>query len=136
MPMSRYKVQPIDLSKIATYPLASRPSKVTSGDFAQPVKASSSIKEFLRGLPNILAARDLHQLAELIREARRRGRAIIVGLGGHVIKTGLAPVLIDLMQNGFVAALAMNGFRVGCLAPPARSTLTAMTEPFGTLPRM
>jgi len=107
--MSRYKVEPIDLSKVATYPLASRPSKVTANDFAQPVKARSSVKEFLRGLPNILAARDLHQLAELIREARRRGRAIIVGIGGHVIKTGLAPILIDLMQNGFVTALAMNG---------------------------
>src|SRR4026209_2902617 len=100
--MSRYKVEPIDLSKIATYPLATRPSKVASNDFAHPVKAAASIKEFLRGLPNILAARDLHQLAELIREARRRGCAIIVGLGGHVIKTGLAPVLIDLMQNGYV----------------------------------
>jgi len=107
--MSRYKVEPLDLSRIATYPLASRPSKVTANDFAQPVKAQSTVQEFLHGLPNILAARDLRQLAELIRDARRRGRAIIVGLGGHVIKTGLAPVLIDLMKNGFVTAFAMNG---------------------------
>jgi hypothetical protein len=107
--MSRYKVEPIDLSKIATYPLASRPSKVGVSDFAQPVKAQSSVKEFLNGLPNILAASDLRRLAESIREAKRRGRAIIAGLGGHVIKTGLAPVLIDLMRNGFVSAFAMNG---------------------------
>jgi hypothetical protein len=73
------------------------------------VNAQSTVKDLLDGLPNILAARDLRQLAELIREARRRGRAIIVGLGGHVIKTGLAPVLIDLMKNGFVTAFAMNG---------------------------
>ena len=107
--MSRYKVEPIDLSKIATYPLASRPSKVSASDFAKPVKVQSSVKEFLNGLPNILAASDLRALAEAMREGKRRGRAIIVGLGGHVIKTGLAPVLIDLMRNGFVSAFAMNG---------------------------
>jgi hypothetical protein len=107
--MSRYKVKPIDLSKVATYPLASRPSKVSSTDFAQPVKAGGSVKEFLNGLPNILAARDLRELAEAIREGKRRGRAIILGLGGHVIKTGLSPVLIDLMRNGFVSGFAMNG---------------------------
>jgi deoxyhypusine synthase len=107
--MSRYKVKPLDLSGIATYPLESRPSKVTADDLAAPVNPDSSLKEFLKGLPNILAGRELRELARLIREARRRGRAIIVGLGGHVIKTGLAPILIDLMQRGYISAFAMNG---------------------------
>ncbi len=107
--MSRYKVEPLDLSRIATYPLASRPSKVTTDDFARPVAADSSIKDFLNSLPNILAARDLDELAGLIRKARREGRAIIIGLGGHVIKTGCSPVLIDLMERGFVTAFVMNG---------------------------
>lgn len=107
--MSRYKVEPLDLSRIATYPLASRPSKVTTADFARPPDADSSIKDFLHGLPNILAARDLGELSELIRKAKREGRAIICGLGGHVIKTGCSPVLIDLMQRGFVTAFVMNG---------------------------
>lgn len=107
--MSRYKVEPLDLSRIATYPLASRQSKVTTADFARPVAADSSIKDFLNALPNILAARELGELAGLIRKAKREGRAIIFGLGGHVIKTGCSPVLIDLMQRGFVTAFVMNG---------------------------
>ncbi len=107
--MSRYKIEPIDLSRIATYPLASRPSKVTTADFAKPPSSDSSLNDFLDSLPNILAARELRELAGLIREAKHKGRAIIAGLGGHVIKTGLAPILIDLMQRGYVTAFAMNG---------------------------
>jgi hypothetical protein len=107
--MSRYKVEPIDLSKVASYPLASRPSKVTADDFAKPVGTDSSLRDFLNGLPNILAARELDELAALIREAKINGRAIIFGLGGHVIKTGLSPILIDLMKRGYVTAVAMNG---------------------------
>src|SRR5712692_4591606 len=104
--MSRYKAEPIDLSGIATYPLASRPSKVTTADFARPAANDSSLKDFLASLPNILAARELRVLAGLIREAKHNDRAIIVGLGGHVIKTGIAPILIDLMQRGYVTAFA------------------------------
>src|SRR6185369_9706565 len=98
--MSRYKFEPLDLSRIQTYPLASRASKVASEDFARPVEPDASLKDFLSSLPNILAARELAELAHLIREAKRKGRAIIVGLGGHVIKTGLAPLLIDLIGRG------------------------------------
>jgi hypothetical protein len=107
--MSRYKAEPIDLSGIATYPLASRASKVTVDDFSQALGGDSSLAGFLDSLPNILAARELRELAAAINEAKTKGRAIIVGLGGHVIKTGLAPILIDLMQRGFVTAVAMNG---------------------------
>jgi deoxyhypusine synthase len=107
--MPRYKAEPIDLSKISTYPLASRPSKVTADDFARPLTNDSSTKEFLNSLPDILAARELRELAGLIRAAKQKGRAVIAGLGGHVIKTGLAPLLIDLMRRGYVTAFAMNG---------------------------
>jgi hypothetical protein len=107
--MSRYKQEPIDLSRISTYPLASRPSKVTAEDFARPLSPDSSLKDFLEGLPRILAANDLREVARLVRDARACGRACIAGIGGHVIKTGLGPVLIDLMKRGFITALAMNG---------------------------
>jgi deoxyhypusine synthase len=107
--MSRYKFEPLDLSPLTTYPLASRPSKVTAEDFARPTGPDSSLRDFLDGLPNILAARELRELAALIREAKRKGRAIIIGLGGHVIKTGLSPILIDLMSRGYATAFAMNG---------------------------
>lgn len=107
--MSRYKAKPIDLSLIATYPLASRSSKVTTDDFASPIKTTATISEFLDSLPNILAAGELRELAAAIRNAKEKRRGIIVGLGGHVIKTGLAPILIDLMNRGYVTGFAMNG---------------------------
>jgi hypothetical protein len=110
--MSRYKTEPLDIANLATYPLAARQSKVTAEDFARPLADAASVSEWLRSLPNLLAARELRELAELIRAARQQRRAVIVGLGGHVIKTGLAPVLIDLMERGFIQALVLNGSAV------------------------
>lgn len=107
--MSRYKNEPLDLSGVSTYPLDSRPSKVTTADFGRPADPGSTVREFLETLPNVLAAREIKELAGLIRDARRHGRAIIAGMGGHVIKTGLGPVLIDLMKRGYVTAFVMNG---------------------------
>ncbi len=109
--MSSYEddVRPIDLSGVNTYPLASRPSKVTAAEFAAPVNADATLKDFLRALPDILAVKSLRAVAAQVRRARALQRPIIWGLGGHVIKTGLAPVIIDLMQRGFVTALAGNG---------------------------
>jgi hypothetical protein len=96
----------LDLAGVKTYPLASRPSKVTVSSFAKPVAEQSAL---LKTFPDILAGKDLRELCELIRAARVRRREVIVGLGGHVIKTGVGPVLIDLMRRGFVTAFAMNG---------------------------
>jgi hypothetical protein len=102
-------VRPLDLGGVSTYPLASRPSKVTVRDFAKPVGEDSSLSEFLDSLPDILAARSLRELAGQIRRARELNKPIIWGLGGHVVKTGMAPVIIDLMRRGFVHAVAANG---------------------------
>src|SRR5262245_9743102 len=107
--MSRYSKGPLDLSGIRTYPLGSRQSKVSAEDLARPISPNASLKKFLEGFPDVLAARELKELASLIRNARRKARAIIAGIGGHVIKTGLGPVLIDLMRRGFITAIAMNG---------------------------
>ena len=104
--MSRYKTEPLDLAGVKTYPLASRPSKVNVNSFARP---GAELASLLNSFPDILAGKDLRELCELIRAARRGGRAIIAGLGGHVVKTGLGPVLIDLMRRGFITAFAMNG---------------------------
>jgi hypothetical protein len=97
------------LDKVSTYPLASRPSKVSLDDFANPVQNDSSLKNFLASLPNILAVQSLRELAARIRRARETQKPIIWGIGGHVIKTGLGPVVIDLMKRGFVTAIAANG---------------------------
>jgi len=107
--MSHYPIQPITLGGIHTYPLASRKSKVTAGDLAKPTPRGSSFTKFLDTLPNILAAQNLRELAASIHAARKRKRAILWGIGGHVIKVGLAPVLIDLMNRGYVSGIAMNG---------------------------
>ena len=108
--MSIYKdLEPIDLGQIKTYELASRPSKVTVADFAVPPSPQDSLSEFLDKLPNILAVQSIRKLAEQIRRARDLGKPIIWGFGGHVVKTGLAPIVIDLMQRGFVTAIAGNG---------------------------
>ena len=96
--MSRYKqFQP---EQIEDYPLQSRVSKVSVESLALPL-SEDKISRFLQSLPGTLAARDLRNLVKRIRQARDGKRAIIWGFGGHVIKVGLAPVLIDLMDHGF-----------------------------------
>src|SRR6202521_3217985 len=107
--MSIYSIHPITLGAVHTYPLASRKSKVSIRDFAKPPAANSSLTKFLDSLPNFLAAEDLRQLLDAIHSARKQRRAIVWGIGGHVIKVGLGPVLIDLMKRGFVSGIAMNG---------------------------
>ena len=102
-------VRPLSLEKVVTYPLASRPSKVALDDFASPVQEDSSLQDFLRSLPNILAVQSLREIAARMRRAHELQKPIIWGIGGHVVKTGLAPLIIDLMRRGFVTALAANG---------------------------
>jgi hypothetical protein len=98
-----------DLSGVRTYPLSTRKSKVRADDFAKPFARGASFKAWLDSLPKILGAADVRRVAEAIVAARRRGAGIMWGIGAHVIKTGTSPVLIDLMERGYVSALAMNG---------------------------
>src|SRR6187431_921653 len=98
-----------DLAGIKTYPLRSRPSKVSLAQFATPHKAGSGIGGLMKSLPNLLAAKDFKEVVEAIVAAKRDGKAIIWGLGAHVLKTGLSPVLVDLMERGYVSAIATNG---------------------------
>jgi len=102
-------LRPLDLDDVKTYPLASRPSLVTVKDFAKPVSEDSSLADFLNSLPDILAVNSLRELAERIRRAHGLQKPIIWGIGGHVIKTGMSPVIIDLVRRGFVTAIAANG---------------------------
>lgn len=109
--MSIYEddLRPLNTSKVQTYPLGERHSKVSQEDFARTIAADSSLKDFLNSLPDILAVKSLRAVAEQIIRARDLKRPIIWGIGGHVVKTGLAPVLIDLMERGHVSAIAANG---------------------------
>src|SRR6204780_5728437 len=107
--MSVYSTQPLTLGAVHTYPLASRKSKVNVRDFAKAPGSNTSLRKFLDSLPDILAARDLRHVLAAIHQARTQRRAVLWGLGGHVIKVGLGPVLIELMRRGFVSGIAMNG---------------------------
>jgi hypothetical protein len=107
--MSIYSIQPLVLGEVRTYPLASRKSKVSVREFAKPAAANISLTKLLDSLPHILAAESLRQLLSAVHAARKQRKAILWGMGGHVIKVGLGPVLIDLMNRGFVSGIAMNG---------------------------
>lgn len=100
---------PLDLAGVRTYPLASRKSQVSRADFGRPLPAGAKVKDLLDALPRVLGAQALRGLAEDILRARSHGKPIVWGLGAHVIKVGLSPVLIDLMERGLVTGLALNG---------------------------
>jgi deoxyhypusine synthase len=102
-------VPPADPSRVTTYPLASRSNKVRVDEFARPVAASMSLGDFLDGLPDVLAVKVLRELAGAIVQARAEDRPVIVAAGAHVVKVGLAPVLIGLMEDGMISALALTG---------------------------
>jgi hypothetical protein len=105
----KFPYEEVDLSGVGTYPLASRDSKVRIEDFARPYAKGSGIPGWLDGLPAILGAGDFKAVVAAAQRARDSGGGIIWGIGAHVIKTGLAPVLIDLMARGYVSAIATNG---------------------------
>lgn len=98
-----------DLGGVRTYPLQSRPSKVSVDAFPRAWEKGGSLAEFLRRLPSLLDARNLEELTRAILKARSDDKPILWGAGGHVIKTGLAPILIDLMDRRLVSGLALNG---------------------------
>src|SRR5262245_15299942 len=101
-----------DLSDISTYPLKSRKSKARAEDFGRPCASGAPIGAVLHSLPHILAASTLKAVVGAIVQAKRTDGGVLWGLGAHVIKTGLGPILIDLMERGFVSALAVNGAAV------------------------
>jgi hypothetical protein len=102
-------VRPLGLRGVTTYPLASRPSKVGLGDFGRPHTPGASFADFLDRLPRQLGAEAFRGLVGDIRRARSLGKPILWGVGAHVLKVGLSPVLIDLMERGLLTGLALNG---------------------------
>ncbi len=106
--MSRYPLNPLDFSRLRTTSLAGRPAKVRVEDFARPYHGGG-VRALVEGLPRLLAGNQFRALATAVLEARSKGLPVLWGLGGHVIKCGLAPVLLDLMEHGFLTAFALNG---------------------------
>jgi hypothetical protein len=101
--------KPIDLSRVKTYPLSKRKSKISTADFAQIWKKGKFFQDFLNSLPKILAGQSIRDVIAALARAARGKKTVLLGMGAHVIKVGLSPVVIDLMERGVVTAVALNG---------------------------
>ena len=107
--MKDYAVTPLDFDRLHTYSVHDRHSKVSVDDFARPVSPGMRVRDLLASLPAQLAGVDLPELVIHIATAVRNRRPVLLGMGAHVIKVGLNPVLIDLMERGIISAIALNG---------------------------
>ncbi len=107
--MSRYPYEPLSFEKLSTIPIAERGGKVQLEHLGSPPAPGTGLSKWLDGLPRILAADSLRGVVAALKEAKRKQRAILWGMGGHVIKCGLSPVLTELIDMGYVTGLVMNG---------------------------
>ncbi len=119
------KTKPLTFDGLKTYSLHDRYSKVNVDNFATPLKEGSSLRSFLQSLPDQLLGLDFPELIHRLAKAHRAGRPIIVGMGAHVIKVGLNPILIDLMERSIITGLAMNG---ACIVHDAEIAMAGSTS--------
>jgi len=103
------ELKEIDLSKAKLYPFSSEERKVRVEDFAQGYSPGDDFALFLDSLPHILKAKELNEFVASILRAHQKGRPVIFMMGAHLIKCGLSPILIDLMEHGVITGLATNG---------------------------
>jgi len=101
--------RPIDFSKLKRYSLKRRASKVDTALFAKGLSRGSSFSEFLEALPDTLIAKDLLELVDVITEAIKFEKQVVMAMGGHVIKVGLSPQIIDMLKSGCISHVMMNG---------------------------
>ena len=107
--MSRYSDQPLSFDSLKTVPIDARGGKVGVGDFARPYRKGEGVAGWIESLPKILAADSFRGVIDAVRRARTEKRAILWGMGGHVVKCGLADLLLDLMRREWVTGFVMNG---------------------------
>lgn len=117
--------EPLDFSGLRTYSLHGRPSKVTVANFARPIPAGSTVRTLLDSLPDQLLGRDFPELVQRLAAVHRSGRPLLVGMGAHVIKVGLNPLLIDLMERSIITGIAMNG---ACIIHDAEIAMAGFTS--------
>ncbi|MEK6614234.1 MAG: hypothetical protein AABZ66_05045, partial [Candidatus Binatota bacterium] len=101
--------RPLDFSRVRTYPLKKRFSKVRKSLLGKKLQKGARLRSFIRGLPDILAAQNLKEIARRIARAHRSDKTIVLGMGAHPVKVGLSPLIIDFMERGIISAVAMNG---------------------------
>jgi hypothetical protein len=107
--MSRYSDKPLSFEKLSTIPIDARGGKVQVQHFGKLYQKGDGVAKLMDSLPSILAADSLRGVIEAVQQARARKKAILWGMGGHVIKCGLADVLLDLMHRGWITGFVMNG---------------------------
>src|SRR5580698_6826199 len=107
--MSRYSEKPLTFEGLKTVPIDARGGKIRVEHFARPYSKGGGMPRWLESLPKIIAGESFQGIVEALRRARDQKRAILWGMGGHVVKSGLADVLLDLMRRGWVSAFVMNG---------------------------
>jgi hypothetical protein len=100
---------PADLKKVRTQAIGERKNKVGMGQFGRPSRKGEGFSKFVDSLPDILAARDFRAVVDAVLRAHRAGRPVVMAMGGHVIKCGLSPIVIELMDRRVLTAVAMNG---------------------------
>ncbi|MBI4529763.1 MAG: hypothetical protein HY695_38685 [Deltaproteobacteria bacterium] len=126
--------KPLDLSRLKTYPLKRRFSKVREPLLGHKAKKGARVQSFIQGLPDILAARNLKEVARKIAGAHRRNRTVILGMGAHPIKVGLSPLIIDFMERGIIHAVAMNGagiihdFEIAFMGATSEDVAASLTD--------
>ena len=118
-------LEPLDFSGLHTYSLYGRPSKVTVDNFGKALPAGSSVRALLESLPDQLLGRDFPELVRKLAAVHRRGCPLLVGMGAHVIKVGLNPLLIDLMERSIITGIAMNG---ACIVHDAEIAMAGFTS--------
>jgi deoxyhypusine synthase len=107
--MARKQFKPLDFTKVRTYPVNKRFSKVQTALLGKTIKKGASIRSFIGGLPDILAAQNLKAIARKIANCHRQNKTVLLGMGAHPIKVGLSPLIIDFMERGIIHAVALNG---------------------------
>jgi len=107
--MAQKTFKPLDFTKVRTYPIAKRRSKVQTALLGKTVKKGASTRSFIGGLPDILAAQNLKAIARKLADCHRQNKTVLLGMGAHPIKVGLSPLIIDFMERGIIHAVALNG---------------------------
>ena len=116
----------IDRTRIRTEPAKGRVSKVRTRDEAVVLGAGATVSELLDSLPGLLGARDLNRAIDAWSQAWRRDRTVLLGFGAHLIKVGLAPIVVDLLERGALSGIMMNG--AGCVHDLELATIALLSR--------
>jgi hypothetical protein len=103
------KIEPLSLDDVKSYPLKDRESKVGIEDFGDAWRPGDSLNRWMKSLPKVLAGNDFIEIVDRIVQAAASEKTILLGMGAHVIKVGLNPIILDLLNRGLISGVAMNG---------------------------